>query len=38
MTTLGGVLPQVGQEIPCSSYAVNVPLQIKKKLAVNPVC
>ena len=28
MTTLGGVLPQVGQEIPCSSYAVNVPLQV----------
>ena len=28
MTTLGGVLPQVGQEVPCSSYAVNVPLQV----------
>lgn len=28
MTTLSGVLPPIGLEIPCSSYAVNVPLQI----------
>ncbi|MFI5681590.1 hypothetical protein [Streptomyces cellulosae] len=28
MTTLSGVLPPIGLEIPCSSYAVDVPLQI----------
>ena len=25
---LGGLLPSVGLEIPCSSYAINVPLQV----------
>ncbi|GAA2134702.1 hypothetical protein GCM10009760_12250 [Kitasatospora kazusensis] len=28
MVSLGGLIPPVGLEIPCSSYAVNVPLQI----------
>jgi len=28
MTSLGGLLPPIGLEIPCSGYAVNVPLQI----------
>ena len=28
MVSLGGLLPPIGLEIPCSCYAVNVPLQV----------
>ena len=28
MTALGGLLPPIGLEIPCSCYAVNVPLRV----------
>lgn len=28
MVDLGGVLPSIGLEIPCSAYGVNVPLQV----------